>query len=406
MKKIIKIICIILLLSIIIGISLKLTIFKKVTTQINISENLEFLYDSNISLYDTINIIDGQILTQNYELDTSTLGTKDIEISYKDSNKIFTRKYNYQYTVIDNESPIMNISKNIYIPVGGNEDDVLSKISFAGDNEARKLKYVVDGNVDYNTIGNYDVKVSAIDNANNETTKDVCIHIYKPEESKSDGGKKSVDPGVDINYFINNYKSDNTSIGLDLSSYQNVDDFNLLKEQGIDFVILRLGWGPNEDYTFNTDKNFEDFYTRAKEAGLKVGIYYFSYATQLDEVDKEVDYVLDSIKDKDIDLWISYDWENWKLFRFCNMNFNDLNKMAQRFMDKLQEKGYQVANYGSKSYLETIWKLDGYNTWLAQYNDVATYSKNFKMWQISDRGKVNGINSLVDVDILIKDVDK
>jgi len=382
---------------------LRLTIFKDVTTEIILSDNLNFEYNQEVYLFDTISIKDGQILTQNYKLDTDSLGEKDIEIIYKDSNNIFKRKYNYKINVVDTTAPILTIPKNIYIDIESENKDILSKITFAGDNETRKLNYSIEGTYDLNTIGNYDIKVIAKDNSNNKVEKDTTLHIYKNDSTQTDSSSNNQEEnrGIELSYFINNYK-DNNEIGVDLSSYQTVDDFNKLKEAGIEFVMLRLGWGPNSDLTFNTDKNFEDFYTRAKEANLKVGVYYFSYATTLDEVDLEVNYVLDSLKDKDIDFYVSYDWENWRLFKDCNMNFSDLNKMAKKFMDRLKEKGYQVMNYGSKTYLELIWDLDEYDTWLAQYNDEVTYSKKFKIWQISEQGIVDGINGLVDIDILIK----
>ena len=82
------------------------------------------------------------------------------------------------------------------------------------------------------------------------------------------------------------------------------------------------------------------------------------------------------------------------------MNFTDLNKMAKKFMNKLSEKGYKTMNYSSKYYLEHIWETDGYDIWYAQYYDEATTTKDFKIWQITDNGKVNGITNKVDINIL------
>ena len=384
---------------------LRVTILKDVTTVINLSNSLEYSIYNDVYMLDTINIVDGKITDQNYLLDTSEVGEKEITINYKDSNG-WKKKYTYKYSVTDEIKPMLNIPKNIYMDIN-NKKEITDYVTFAGDNYDRELTYIVEGEYDLDTIGEYDIKVIAKDDSNNETSRDVKLHIYQPSgnTSSSNSNNSTLDKGVDINYFIKNYKTDNNSIGLDLSVYQDVEDFNLLKEQGIDFVILRLGWGPNEDYTFNTDSKFEDFYIRAKEAGLKVGVYYFSYATTIDEVDLEINYVDEMLRDKQLDLFVSYDWENWKLFKDCKMNFQDVNLMAKKFMDGLKSKGYKVANYGSKYYLENIFNLEGYDTWLAQYYDEATYNKDFVMWQISDRGNVKGVSSLVDIDILKLDVD-
>ena len=66
----------------------------------------------------------------------------------------------------------------------------------------------------------------------------------------------------------------------------------------------------------------------------------------------------------------------------------------------MNDHGYKGMNYGSKAYLEEIWNLDGIDTWLAHYNKETSYAKPFKIWQISDEGKVPGISNLVDIDIM------
>ena len=377
---------------------LKLTLFKKITTIISPSTNLEFEYNQEVYLLDTISIIDGIILDQNYILDTNTLGEKEITINYKDSNG-WKKKYTYKYLVKDTTAPIFSISSNTYVEVNTDVNSILKKV-FAGDNCDRNIELTIEGEYDISKPGNYEIQVIATDDSNNKSTKKTTLHVYERKNSNNSNKNTIEKDGTSLSYFIKNYKTDKTTFGVDLSTYQTVEDFNKVKESGIDFVILRLGWGPNEDMTFNTDNKFEDFYQRAKEANLKIGIYYFSYATTLDEVDLEVNYVHEMLKDKEIDLWVAYDWENWTLFKDCNMNFNDLNKMAKKFMDELSKKGYKTMNYSSKYYLENIWQTDQYDIWYAQYYKEATTTKDFKIWQISDEGKVDGINNLVDINIL------
>ena len=398
-KKIIIISSILVILLIVI--ILKLTIFKKETTIITLAENLTFEYNQEVYLLDTINIIDGIIIDQNYLIDTDFIGEKEITINYKNSNG-WKKKYSYKYIVNDTTAPIFNISSNLYLGLGEDINNVL-KNCFAGDNYDRKVKFNFEGEYDVNQIGNYDIKVIASDDSNNQTIKESTLHVYKKEEENGNpkiSNKPKVQEGVPMSYFIKNYRTNNTTFGIDISVYQNIEDFNLLKEDGVEFVMIRLGWGPTEEGTFNTDSKFEDFYTRAKEAGLKVGVYYFSYATTLDEVDLEVNYVDNMLKDKELDLWVSYDWENWNVFKDCKMNFNDLNKMAKKFMDKLNEKGYKTMNYSSQYYLEKIWNLEEYDLWYAQYYDEATTKKKFNIWQITDKGNVKGIDGYVDIDIM------
>ena len=397
-KKIIISIILIIIISLIISILFIFNFFKPVTTVINLSDNLTFQYDDEVYLYDTISIIDGNILTENYLINTDELGSKEIEISYKDSNK-WKKTYKYSIDVVDKIAPLLSVGKNLYVGVGNKDEEIL-KNAFWGDNCDREVDVKINGEYDLNTLGNYPVEIIAKDDSGNKSSVNSTIHVYQPKNNNTNNNNNTTKQGIDINYFLKNYKTDNTSIGLDISEFQVVTDFNAIKEAGIDFVILRIGFGPRSDYSFYTDNRFEEYYKGAKEAGLKVGAYFFSYATTVDEVDYEINYVLDMLKDKEIDLWVSYDWENWKDFKNAHMSFTDLNKMAKKFVKAMNDNGYKGMNYGSKAYLDEIWNLTGIDTWLAHYNKETSYNKPFNIWQITDEGKVPGISNLVDVDIL------
>ena len=402
-KKIIISIISLLIIGIIVAILFIFNFFKPVTTVITLSNNLTFQYDDEVFLYDTISIVDGNILDENYLINTDELGKHEIELTYKDSNR-WKHKYKYEYEVIDKIAPLLSISKNLYVGVGNKDDEVL-KNAFWGDNCDREVEVKIEGEYDLDEIGDYPVTIVAVDDSNNTTTYNSIIHVYQPiinNDTNNNDNKKNISNGIDVNYYINNYKTDDVSIGLDLSEFQEVTDFNAIKNAGIDFVMLRIGFGPKADLSFVKDNRFEEYYKGAKEAGLKIGAYYFSYANKLEEVDLETNFVLESLKDKEIDLWVSYDWENWNQFKNAHMSFTDLNKMAKKFIKTMNDNGYKGMNYGSKSYLDEIWNLKGIDTWLAHYNNETSYSKPFKIWQITDKGKVPGITNLVDIDLMFK----
>ena len=365
---------------------------KEVTTQINVIDNLEFDYGQDIYLYDVMSIVDGSFIDQNQLLDTLELGDRSITVNYKNSNKK-KDKYTINYKVVDKVNPILSVPENIYVKVGS-EIELLKK-SFCGDNADRHLKCEVIGEYDLNTIGNYKLEYRATDSSNNSVSKDTTLHVIKEFSSSGSSNK-----GTNLSYFIKNYKNDNTSIGIDVSSHQGEIDFNKVKEAGIDFVIIRMGFGPNSEGNITMDKYFLDNYNNAKEAGLKIGYYFFSYGTTMDEVDIITNWIDEQLKDKQVDLPIAYDWESWNTFYSCEMNFRDLNMQAEKFLKNLSNKGYDVMMYGSKSKLNTIWELDRYTTWLAQYYKEPTYEKDFKIWQVSEEGVVDGINTLVDINIL------
>ena len=365
----------------------------KVTTEINLTNRLSFNYGEEVYLYDIVQITDGSIIDQNYLVDTTSIGENKIQINYKDSNK-HKKSYKFSINIIDNEKPILSVPKNQYV-VQNNEINLLNKV-FYGDNATRNVQCNITGDYDLTTIGDYDLTYTATDESNNTSIKTSTLHVIeKPLETDD---KKT--EGTPINYYIKNYKDKANQIGIDVSSHQSDIDFNKVKAAGVDFVILRCGYGPDSDGQMTLDSNFETYYNDAKAAGLKIGVYIYSYATTIEEANIQSDWLLDELKDKPIDLPIAYDWESWYTFSSCNLNFYDLNIIAKTFLDNIKNSNYQVMLYGSKYYLETIWNLPEYNTWLAQYYSEATYNKEFNMWQLTDEGTVDGIDIKVDIDIL------
>ena len=364
---------------------------KEVTTIINPINDLELLYGQSTYLYDVISITDGYIIDTNYLLDTEEIGKKEITINYKNNNNK-KEAYKYTYKVIDNINPILSVPKNIYSKLG--EDINLMKKTFCGDNADRNLSCTYEGEYNINELGDYPITFTAKDESGNTVTRNSTLHIVKSLNTTSN------EEGTPLSYYIKNYQDKNTSFGIDISTHQKEIDFNKVKASGIEFVMIRIGFGPDNEGNMTTDKYFIEYYTKAKEAGLKVGIYLFSYATTMDEIDIETNWIINMLKDKPIDLPIAYDWESWNTFYSCHMNFRDLNKQAEKFLNNLKNANYDVYMYSSKSKLVDIWELDNYPIWLAQYNKEVTYEKDYSMWQITDTGIVDGVDTLVDIDIL------
>ena len=104
------------------------------------------------------------------------------------------------------------------------------------------------------------------------------------------------------------------------------------------------------------------------------------------------------IKNYKVDLEIVYDWENWGDFQEYDLSFYGLKDSFQTFRKTVEKKGYQGMLYGSKSYLETVWDSPT-SVWLAHYTKQTSYMGQYKVWQICDDGKVDGISGYVDLDI-------
>ena len=184
--------------------------------------------------------------------------------------------------------------------------------------------------------------------------------------------------------------------GIDVSVWQgNNIDFEKVKNDGIDFVIIRAGYGKE---TSQVDKYFELNYKKAKSAGLKVGAYWYSYASTIDAGKAEADACIKVIKGKQFEMPIYFDIEERDIL---NKGEAWISAMTEKFCSTMEKAGYYVGIYTSTGYLNKFSKtvLKKYTLWLAQWASRCTYSGEKGMWQFSNNGSVKGINGRVDLDV-------
>ena len=125
-------------------------------------------------------------------------------------------------------------------------------------------------------------------------------------------------------------------------------------------------------------------------------------ASSKKEASKQASWVIKTLNNEKLELPIVFDWENFTSFNSYNLNFNDINSIALSYLDTLKKNGYDGMLYSSKNYLENIWNIDNYSVWLAHYTNNTNYSGKYKVWQLTNNAKIDGIDNLVDVDILYK----
>lgn len=184
---------------------------------------------------------------------------------------------------------------------------------------------------------------------------------------------------------------------IDVSYCQTGVDYNKVKNSGIDAVIIRAGFGKE---TYQKDAEFEKHYKNAKAAGLKVGVYWFSYAYSVAEAQKEANACIYCLGDKKLDLPVFYDLE---LASQTKLGKDTLTAMAVTFCEYIKAHGYSAGVYASASWFTSYLNYDKlkkqYAIWLAQWN-TSSPCRTCDIWQCSDSGKVNGINGNVDTDIV------
>ncbi|WP_124100757.1 glycoside hydrolase family 25 protein [Ruminococcus sp. Marseille-P6503] len=186
--------------------------------------------------------------------------------------------------------------------------------------------------------------------------------------------------------------------GIDVSYYQGEVDFKKVKAAGIDFVIIRAGYGNALAYPKQIDPRFEEYYKNAKAAGLNVGPYWYSYADSVEAAKQEAKSCLAAIKGKTFEMPIFFDLEEQKQFAkgksFCD-------SIVKAFCNSLEEAGYFTGLYISRSPLQTYISADvaeRYALWIAEYSSKCNYSGSYGIWQYSSKGKVSGISGNVDCD--------
>lgn len=199
----------------------------------------------------------------------------------------------------------------------------------------------------------------------------------------------------------------NSIPGVDVSAYQGDINWNQVAVSGIKFAMIRVGYRG-----YGSGKIVEDDYARenlrdALHAGLEVGVYFFSQALNEEEVQEEVDFILDIIKDYEITMPVVFDWEYISNeARTANMDPRTLTDLNLHFCELMEEAGYTPMIYFNSYQAKTLlflYELDAYPFWLAYYSNRMNYPYRIEMWQYTSTGRVPGIRGDVDINVMMLD---
>ncbi|MDY3375514.1 MAG: GH25 family lysozyme [Terrisporobacter othiniensis] len=185
--------------------------------------------------------------------------------------------------------------------------------------------------------------------------------------------------------------------GIDVSKWNGTIDWKKVKADGIDYVIIRGGFG-----NATVDPQFESYIQGASDAGLKIGVYWFSYATSVTKAKEEAAKCLETIapyRDK-ITYPVFYDFEYDSVDYAKKLGITitkDLSsKMADEFLTAIKNAGYITGIYTNKDFGDKYFYEDmlfANNLWIAQYSSACTYNRPYMMWQYTDKGNINGIGT-------------
>ena len=206
-----------------------------------------------------------------------------------------------------------------------------------------------------------------------------------------------------------------TRFGIDVSAYQNrasenkAIDWKAVKDDGVDFVMVRAGLRGTSTGGLNKDAFFEQNVDGAMEAGLETGVYFFAQAITVEEAIEEADFVLDLLKDHKINGPVAYDWEmHDSSYRVYGTTPEMATACAVAFCERIEEAGYDAMVYAGQyvSYIKyDQGALAPYLSWYPEYKSekseklYPTYYYQMNYWQFTSSCSVNGIGGRVDANI-------
>lgn len=195
--------------------------------------------------------------------------------------------------------------------------------------------------------------------------------------------------------------------GIDVSFWQGDIDWQAVKDSGVEFVMIRLGWRSSKTGELSPDENAYKNLEGATQVGLPVGGYFFSQAKNPEEAAEEAAFTLEIIKDYTLTMPIVYDWEYLgEESRAADMDARTLTDSTKAFCEAIEAAGHEAMIYFNPAFHNQkqmfIEELAQYHFWLAMYDSEMDYPYQVDMWQYSCTGTVPGIQGDVDLNIYFK----
>ena len=259
--------------------------------------------------------------------------------------------------------------------------------------ETSDLQISTDDTEKYNFVDVYGNEYEA------ELLEDVPKSTYNPDRLIEKNGYK---------YYTDESGEVSSKLGIDVSKFQQKIDFKAVKNAGIDFVIIRLGLrGYGEEGNLVEDEMFVTNMEGALDAGLDVGVYFFSQALDEEETLEEAQFVLERIKDYDIKGPVVFDTEEIKNdeARTDNLSKEQFTRNCITFCDAVKDAGYKTMIYANMKWMAftlDLTKLVDYEKWYADYEMHPQCPYEFAMWQYTEEGSVPGIDGNVDINVWFK----
>lgn len=192
-------------------------------------------------------------------------------------------------------------------------------------------------------------------------------------------------------------------LGIDVSKWQKEIDWDKVKNEGVDFAIIRCGYRGSVTGSLVEDPYFEQNIKGARAAGIKVGVYFFTQAVNEVEAVEEASMVISLLRDYELQYPVFIDTEGaGGNGRADSLNVEERTAVCEAFCTTVKNAGLEAGVYASRNWYNnklTAGTLESYAIWLAEYRSVPLYQGYYQMWQYTSKGKINGINGNVDLNV-------
>ena len=293
-------------------------------------------------------------------------------------------------------------SFTVTVKDSGPRTDTSTKLQ---DNSGQQL-FVSDGNggyreaayADYYTASKFYVK-GAIKYTGWQTL-DGKLYFFTADGNKVTG--EQVIQGAKYNFASDgSLVVGSGTMGIDVSKWNGSIDWNAVKNSGVSYVIIRVGYRGSSQGALIEDPKFKTNIKGATAAGLKVGVYFFTQAVDEVEAVQEASMVLDRISGYKISYPVFLDVEG-SGGRGDKIDSATRTAVCKAFCNTIQNAGYTAGVYANKTWLSQKMDasaLSAYKIWLAQYAAAPTYTGRYDLWQYKSNGKVSGISGNVDLNL-------
>lgn len=236
---------------------------------------------------------------------------------------------------------------------------------------------------------------------------DISLLIKTEDEidaEKEDSKENGALADSDSTEIKKQHTTDSTNLfGIDVSKWNGDIDWDKVKADGVEFVMIRCGYRGSVTGALVEDPNFLQNIRGAKKAGLKVGVYFFTQAINEVEAVEEASMVLALCDGFELDYPVIIDSEGaGGNGRADSLDVQTRTKVCAAFCQTIDHAGYEAGVYASRSWYNAnleVSELDKYRIWLAEYRSTPLYSGYYDMWQYTSKGKINGIEGNVDLNI-------